>query len=309
MSAAKSSPSSIPVANAPCSWGVLEFDLPGKALGFPQVLDEIKATGYTGTELGDWGFMPTDPAKLRGELQKCGLALLGAFVPVAFVQESAHADGEDRAVKTARLMAEAVGEVPFIVLADDNGKDASRTKLAGRISSQNSLSANQWETFSQGVNRVADKVRHQTGLRSVFHHHCAGFVEAPWEIEQLMKLTDPKLVGLCFDTGHYRFGGGGDPLRAYRQFKDRIWHVHLKDCDPQVHEQSRRNEWNYFESLKRSIFCELGAGDIDFKTFAAELKKENYPGWIVVEQDVLPGMGAPKEFARRNREFLRSCNL
>ena len=45
--------SSIPAANAPCSWGVLEFVLPGKALGYAQVLDEIRKTGYTGTELGD----------------------------------------------------------------------------------------------------------------------------------------------------------------------------------------------------------------------------------------------------------------
>jgi inosose dehydratase len=124
-----------------------------------------------------------------------------------------------------------------------------------------------------------------------------------------MALTDPKLVGLCFDTGHFRFGGGGDPLAVYRQFKDRIWHVHFKDCSPRVHAESRRNEWNYFESLKHGIFCELGQGDIDFKSFADELKRDGYSGWIVVEQDVLPGMGAPKEFARRNREYLRSCGL
>ena len=80
--------------------------------------------------------MPTDPAKLRDELQARGLALLGAFVPVAFARESAHADGEERAVKTARLMAEAMGTLPFIVLADDNGKDTTRTKLAGRIQSE-----------------------------------------------------------------------------------------------------------------------------------------------------------------------------
>lgn len=305
----QTSPHLIPVANAPCSWGVLEFDLPGKALGYAQVLDEIRETGYAGTELGDWGFMPTDPAVLRRELNARGLALLGAFVPVAFAQESAHADGEQRAVKTARLLADAAGTQPFIVLADDNGKDATRTKLAGRIKPQHGLSPTLWETFSQGVNRVADAVRHQTGLRSVFHHHGAGFVETPWEIEQLMKSTDPKLVGLCFDTGHYRFGGGNNLLADYRRFKDRIWHIHFKDCSPEVHAKSRQDEWNYFESLKHGIFCELGQGEIEFDSFAAELKKDNYPGWIVVEQDVLPGMGAPKEFARRNREFLRRCNL
>ena len=64
---------SIRIANAPCSWGVLEFDLEGEAAGYAQVLDEIAETGYAGTELGDWGFMPTDPAALRAELARRGL--------------------------------------------------------------------------------------------------------------------------------------------------------------------------------------------------------------------------------------------
>ena len=50
----------IRIANAPCSWGALEFDLDGKAATYSQVLDEMQETGYVGTELGDWGFMPTD---------------------------------------------------------------------------------------------------------------------------------------------------------------------------------------------------------------------------------------------------------
>jgi inosose dehydratase len=287
---------------------VLEFDLPGQAAGYAQVLDEIKETGYSGTELGDWGFMPTDPAALRAELQSRKLELVGAFVQAAFANEKAHAEGEERAVKTAVLIAQAVGSHPFIVLADDNCTVPTRTKLAGRIQPEHSLRPEQWQTFGRGVNRVADAVRRQTGLRTVFHHHCAGFVETPWELEALLNVTDPNLVGLCFDTGHYRFGGG-DPVRALQQHRDRIWHVHFKDCSPRVHEQSRQAGWDYFESMKHGIFCELGKGDVNFAAVKAELEKTNYSGWIVVEQDVLPGTGEPKEYARRNREFLKRCGL
>jgi inosose dehydratase len=85
--------------------------------------------------------------------------------------------------------------------------------------------------------------------------------------------------------------------------------VHFKDCSPQEHDQSRKAGWNYFDSMKNGIFCELGKGDVNFAAVADELRGTNYSGWIVVEQDVLPGMGAPKEYARRNREFLRSCGL
>ena len=296
------------IANAPCSWGVLEFDLPGKALGFGQVLDEIRDTGYVGTEFGDWGFMPTEPIALRRELDARRLAMVGAFVPVAFAVKLAHAAGVELAVRTAKLLAAVEGKSPFIVLADDNGKNPARTKKAGRITSGDGLSDAQWATFAEGVETVARAIREQTGLRSVFHHHAAGFVETPEEVAQLLDRTDPKLVGLCFDTGHYRFGGG-DPLAGLRRHRDRIWHVHFKDCSPQVHQRAGAEGWDYFGSLKHGIFCELGKGAVNFPAVIQELRQTNYAGWIVIEQDVLPGMGVPKEYAQRNRDYLRALGL
>ncbi len=298
----------IKAANAPCSWGVLEFDLEGEAAGYKQVLDEIQATGYMGTELGDWGFMPTDPEDLSRDLAAQGLALLGAFVPVALNDAAAHDDGVAVAVRTARLLAAVSGDTPFIVLADDNGTDAIRTENAGRIQPEYGLSEAQWNTFASGAEKVARTVKETTGLRTVFHHHCAGYVETPAEVENLLSLTDPNLLGLCFDTGHYRFGGG-DPIVGVKKHADRIWHVHFKDCQPDVAAQSRREGWDYFQSVKHGVFSELGQGDVDFTAVLAALQAQKYDGWIVVEQDVLPGMGNPKESAQRNREYLRHIGL
>jgi inosose dehydratase len=53
----------------------------------------------------------------------------------------------------------------------------------------------------------------------------------------------------------------------------------------------------------------LGKGVVDFAAIVAELKNQQYSGWIVVEQDVLPGMGNPKVCARRNRDFIQSLGL
>lgn len=298
----------IKVANAPCSWGVLEFDLEGEAAGYAQVLDEIAATGYAGTELGDWGFMPTDPKQLRQEIHSRGLTLLGAFVPVMLKDRNAHVPGIETAVRTARLMAEAEGDTPFIVLADDNGKVPSRTQNAGRVTPEMGLSDSEWKVFAEGAEKVAEAVKKETGLRTVFHHHCAGYVERPIEVDVLMKSTDPSLLGLCFDTGHYRFGGG-DPLSGLHTYKDRIWHVHFKDCQPEIAAKARAEKWDYFTSVRNGIFCELGKGEIDFPRIAAELETIGYNGWVVVEQDVLPGMGKPKESAQRNRDYLASIGL
>lgn len=298
----------IRIANAPCSWGVLEFELEGKAPDYIQVLNEIKETGYAGTELGDWGFMPTDPAQLRNELDKRELTMLGAFVPVLFKDKTKHAKGIDVAVKTAKLMSDAGYKNAFIVLADENGSIPERTNNAGRITSEMGLSKEEWKIFCEGANELASKVKLETDLRTVFHHHCAGYAETPLEINTLIEGTDPNLVGLVLDLGHYKFGGG-DPLDALKKYASRIWHVHFKDCDENIAQQSRKNNWDYFKSVREGVFCELGKGAVDFKAIADQLKCMNYNGWIVVEQDVLPGMGNPKECALRNRNFIKTLGL
>ncbi len=298
----------IKIANAPCSWGVLEFELEGKAAGFEQVLDEIKETGYEGTELGDWGFMPVIPGELRKELDSRSLSMVGAFVPVFLKDRSKHAKGAEMAVRTAGLMAEAGFPDSFIVLADENGRVAARTQNAGRISEVQGLSDEEWKIFGEGANLVAKEVREKTGLRTVFHHHCAGYAETPAEVEKFLQNTDPSLIGLVLDMGHYRFGGG-NPLEVLKKHGNRIWHIHFKDCHPEVAIKAANEKWDYFQSVAGGVFCELGKGEVDFKAIVKELQEQNYSGWIVVEQDVLPGMGNPRECARRNREYIKSLGL
>jgi inosose dehydratase len=295
------------VANAPCSWGILEFDGMERQSPFARVLDEMAATGYVGTELGDWGFMPTDPGALAGELAGRGLAMLGAFVPVRLADAATHVAGIETAVRTARLLA-ATGEAPVVVLADECGRDRARTARAGRIIREDSLSPEDWRTFARGCDDLARAVRDATGLRTVFHPHCAGFVETPWEVDELMARTDPSLVGLCLDTGHLSFGGG-NPLEIYRRQAARVWHVHFKDFEPAVFDAVRGNSWDYFEAVRHGVFCELGRGRVDFAAMLAELRAAGYDDWIVVEQDVLPGMGSPADSARRNRQFLRGLGV
>ncbi len=299
----------IKIANAPCSWGVLEFDLEGKALGYEQVLDELCETGYIGTELGDWGFMPTNPQELQNEIQKRNLQLLGAFVPVALSNEAAHEDGIDRALKTAGLMHGAGYTNAFIVLADENGSVANRTQKAGRTTAEDSLPDELMKVFAAGANKLAKSVKDKYGMRTVFHHHCAGYIETPAEIEALMDNTDPSLLGLCFDTGHFSFGQGTNHTAFMEKYWDRIWHVHFKDFSPSVAADAAKNNWNYFEAVSHGVFCELGKGNVDFKQVAAFLEEKNYDGWVVVEQDVLPGMGNPKKCAKNNREYLLSIGV
>src|SRR5215472_3522725 len=98
----------IQIGNAPCSWGVIE-NVEGTRGGYHRVLDEMQETGYPGTELGDWGFMPTDPDRLRRELAARNLKLLASWVSVYLHDVARHSASEADAVRTARLLVEVGG--------------------------------------------------------------------------------------------------------------------------------------------------------------------------------------------------------
>lgn len=299
------------VGNAPCSWGTLEHQDTSKQVPYGRMLDELVETGYTGTELGDWGYMPADPAALNSELARRNhLVMLGAFVPVALKNPAAHEAGVATAVKTAKLIAAvATTQSPFLVLSDDNGTDPARTHLAGRVPPSAGLSKDEWKIFAAGADRVARAVYDEAGLRTVFHHHGAGYVETPDEIATLLDLTAPERLGLVFDTGHYYHGTGRedvDLVAALDRFKERIWYIHLKDIDPKIARRSREEAWDYFTGMRHGVYCELGKGCVDFPALLRWLAACDYKGYALVEQDVLPGMGTPKQSAQRNREYLRS---
>ncbi|HCP73412.1 MAG TPA: xylose isomerase, partial [Ktedonobacter sp.] len=72
---------------------------------------------------------------------------------------------------------------------------------------------------------------------------------------------------------------------------------------------ARTEGWDYFKAVQHGVFCELGRGNVPFGIVAEWLRVHDYHGWIVVEQDILPGMGSPKASAQRNRAFLSTLAL
>lgn len=297
----------IKVANAPCSWGVIE-NIEGERTTYVDVINEIQETGYVGTELGDWGFMPTDPAKLSEELTSRGLEMVGSWVTVHMEDPSMLDEDVEVAVRTAKLMAAVGGDTPIVVLGNNPFVHPVRNGNAGRIKPEHGMSDERWKTFTGAAETIANAVRDGAGLRTVLHHHVGTWVETPEETRRFLDNTDPSLVGLVYDTGHYKFGGG-DPLEGLEEFWDRIWLLHFKGYSEAIASKSRAEKWDAVRSYENGVFSELAAADIDFKPLADYVRQQDYKGWLVVEQDVLPGMGQPKESARRNRDYLRSIGL
>ena len=98
-------------------------------------------------------------------------------------------------------------------------------------------------------------------------------------------------------------------MATLERWQPRVWHVHLKDCEPAIKARARREEWDYQRSIREGVFCELGKGEVDFAGVLSSLRRAGYQGWLVVEQDVIPSLGTPIESAARNRSYLRTLGL
>lgn len=292
----------IKVGTAPVSWGIMEVEGWSGNQAYAKVLDEMAEAGYEGTELGPYGYLPTDPERLIAELSFRGLSLVSAFVPVHLAESQRHEADFHEAIKVADLLARAGSQ--FIVLADEMG--GARMSVAGRVDAErDGMNSRQWDGAVEILSRIATACR-ELGLGTVFHHHAGTLVETPAEIERLCTSTDPTLIGLCLDTGHYMYGGG-DPIDAVKKYGSRILHFHLKDVRPDVLQSVREDGVGFLSAVRRGVFCELGEGAVNFPAITKELINVGYKGWALVEQDVdadQPGVN-PYESAVRSRKYLR----
>ena len=292
------------IGTAPVSWGIMEAEGWSGTQTYDNVLDEMNKAGYEGTELGPYGFFPTDPNRLNSELGALGLKLVSAFVPVRLADAARHKSDFDAAMKVAKLLSSAGASL--IVLADE--MDGSRMAIAGRVDeARDGMNSSQWRCAVEILIQIANACS-ELGLRTAFHHHAGTLVETPAEIERLCSSTDSSLIGLCLDTGHYVYGGG-DPVEAIEKYSSRILHIHLKDVNLAVLQSVKADQVGFLEAVRRGVFCEIGEGAVDVPVIAHKLKQFGYDYWLVVEQDVdarLPGV-KPFESACRSRRYLREA--
>jgi inosose dehydratase len=269
-------------ASAPDSWGVLDYPGPSWEQSYEKMLDEMVEAGYTGSELGPYGFFPTDPKILQPQLEKRKLKLLASFVPVKMTEPGASQAVMERIRKVGGLLAAL--KAPFLVIADDQSNE--RNAFSGRVYDKDcpTLTAEQWRHIGKIV-ADAEKVANEFGLDLVFHPHVATYVETPEECERFYDVTSHTNVGLCLDTGHCVYGHG-DSVKEAEKYKDKLRFVHIKDCDVKVLEQARKNKWTFEEAIEHKVFTVIGQGNIDFPAFFRTLVKNGYSGWSVVEQDV-----------------------
>jgi inosose dehydratase len=303
----------IRLANAPVSFGVFELTADEALLPSPdEVLDAMVAAGYEGTELGPPGYLG-DAEALRGRLERRGLALVGAFIPLRLTDREGFAEDLEAARSVLRLLDEAApfGVRPKAVLADAG--DAGRTRYAGRI-------IDHPETWlsSDRVLRLVDRLHEaarvcrDAGFDAVVHPHAGTYIETEAETIAVVNRIDGSLLGLCLDSGHAAFGGADAAILGWEE-RDLVRHVHLKDCSRAVLGGVAQDDADMREAWARDVFVDLGTGDADIPAVVGMLRDIGYGGWAVVEQDRILRRGDSlttlTETHRRNREYLRELGL
>jgi inosose dehydratase len=303
----------IAVANAPVSYGAFELtvgtdpDVPGGE----SVLSQVAEAGYAGIDLGPVGYLGSGD-ELGEALARRGLGLAGAYVELPYSDPDAledavgELDGILDVFDTVRSYL--TGPPPRPTLADKGSK--RRAMLPARSVRDHSLGfdVDGWRRFAAGLARVIARCRDR-GYEPTFHPETGTHVEAPWEIERVLEVSD---VGLCLETGHMLLGGG-DPVAMLRDLGDRVNHVHLKDARLAVMNEIVTDQAPVTEIWTREAFCALGAGDLDVDAVLAGLRTISFGGWLVVEQDILPRSAT--RFARaaaeqrHNRAFLAERGL
>ena len=299
------------VANAPCSFGAFEFTV-GIDPNVPDgigVLDSVAAAGYAGIDLGPVDYLG-DRSQLGERLAARNLTLAGGYVPLPF------SDPEALKAQIGYL-----DSMLDILDATQPGEFKARPTLAdagspARLANPGVAAVNRelgldeagWQRFGAGLDLAVAKCR-ERGYEPTFHHHLGTYVEAVWEIERVLELSD---VGLCLDTGHL-LAGGGHPVTGLRDWAARVNHIHLKDCDTRLLAQIVADRAPMEEIWRRRAFCALGAGDTGMDEVLATITDTGYSGWLVVEQDIFPDPSeSAAELAARqaaNRDWLRTHGI
>jgi inosose dehydratase len=289
------------IGTAPDSWGVWFPDDPQQTT-WQRFLDEVAQAGYTRIELGPYGFLPTDPHRLRDELAERGLTLTAGTI-FEHLHRPDSWDSTWRDVSAAASLTAAMGARHLVVIPA-----FWRDDRTGEVLEDSELTAEQWPRYTAAMNRLAKAIRDEFGLQIQFHPHVDTHVDTHANVERFLAETDPDLVKICLDTGHISYCEG-DNLKLIADHPDRIGYVHLKQVDPAVRDKARAEGLGFGEAVRMGAMCEPPNGVPDMPPVLEALAElDHVELFAIVEQDLYPcSPDVPLPIATRTLDYLRSC--
>lgn len=293
-------PRPVKLGSAPDSWGVWFPDDPQQT-PWERFLDEVAAAGYTRIELGPYGYLPTDPARLQEELGKRGLEMTAGTI-FEHLHRPDSWESTWQGVSAAASLTAAMGARHLVVIPD-----FWRDPSTGAVIEEAQLTDEQWTPYARSIDRLAKQVRDEFGLQVQFHPHADTHVDTHENVERFLEATDPSLVTLCLDTGHISYCGG-DNLKLIQDYPDRIGYVHLKQVDPAVVDKAHAEGIGFGEAVRLDAMCEPPLGIPEMPPILDALSALDAELFAIVEQDMYPcPPDQPFPVAKRTYDYLTTC--
>jgi inosose dehydratase len=239
----------------------------GGDIPLEQCLDEARAAGFVGMELGNK--FPRTAGKLGPILEAHGHVLVSGWYSMELLVRDA--DAEMQAARAHIDLLKALGAKVMIVAETSN---AIHGKRDTPLSARPVMKHDAWKTFSSRLTAFAERLKGE-GLQAVYHHHMGTIVQSEADIDRMMGTTGDALH-LLLDTGHATWGGA--------------------DVREAVMWESNRNDWSFLDSVLAGIYTVPGDGHIDYARIFRELK--GYSGWVVVEAEQDPKKYEPRKYAK-----------
>jgi inosose dehydratase len=290
------------VGIAPDSWGV--WNAVDDAQPTPErYLAEVQQAGYHWTELGPFGYLGTDPGKLRDDFAQHDLALSAGTVFTALHRGPAAVDEAWKDVSAVADLVKALGGEHVITIPNlwERGSD-------GHVVGDRTFSSQEWDSFLSGHDELGRRLLEQYGLRQQFHSHAESPIGSYREVARLVEGTDEHYTNLCLDTGHLAYYWG-DSVRLIREFPTRIGYVHLKQVQPDVLADVLRNDISFVDAVRQGVMVEPPLGVPEYNSVLTEAAAANPGIFAIIDQDMYPvgDFDVPLPIAIRTREYIETC--
>ena len=283
---------------APIGW--CNDDMPelGAENTFRQTVSEMALAGFTGCEIGNK--YPSDPKELKWELDLRGMRIASRWFSSFILTQPIE-----------QVEADFTRELDFLAAVGANRINVSEQSYSIQGQPDTPVLADrkhvmddaEWDRFCKGLNRLG-RIAKDRGFKLCFHHHMGTVVQTAAETDRMLANTDPDLVFLCYDTGHFTFAGE-DPLTVLKKYVGRVGHVHLKDMRPDVVAKVRPEGWSFLKAVRSGAFTVPGDGCVDYDPIFKLLADAKYEGWLLVEAEQDPALANPLEYAIKARKYIR----
>ena len=228
---------------------------------FQQVLGvvaKLKELGFDGFETGFRNIQGQfdNATTARRQIEKTGMRFFGAHI---FLEEY---DPQTHIPPQELISAVAKGAAPL---------GAQRVIVSGRNLLRHDKPALAISAKASALNEAGRECAKQ-GLRLAYHNHSPEFTKTAsesLEIEALIRETDPKLVDFLIDCG-WAYRAKAPLSEFFERHYMRIVGLHLRD-------------------FKGDEQVPLGQGDFPIKTLADTIKRLNWSGWVLNEEERLNG--------------------